>query len=310
VSILFHCAGDDEGLLLARLRELLPEEDFCLWPDRGDPANITRAVVWQPPANFFDGLNNLTHVLSIAAGVDQLLLHPGLSAAIPIIRLQDAGMGEKMAEYVLFGTLHAHRQMPNLGAAQQEQHWAHTTRTQAADSFHVGILGAGALGVIVARRLQLNGYPVSCWSRSAKQIPGIVCHAGNDALAEFLTPLQVIVCLLPLTDLTRGILNRELFAALPRGAFVINPGRGAHLVEEDLLNALHTGHLSGALLDVFNTEPLPPEHAFWTNQRIIVTPHLAAPCPMQQSAEQLVDSLQRLSRNEVPPGQIDRARGY
>jgi len=310
VSILYYSAGDPEGRLLAKLRELLPAETILAWPERGDPAAITQAIVWLPPDDFFDGLDNLTHVLSIAAGVDNLLLHPGLSPSLPIVRLQDAGMGEKMAEYVLYGTLHAHRQMPDLLLAQRERRWAREVRTRSAAKFNVGILGAGAIGRVVAERLHANGYAVSCWSRSPKEVPGVTCYAGEAALNDFLNPLQVIVCMLPLTDATRGILNKRLFSALPVGAYVINPGRGAHLVENDLLDALDQGQLSGALLDVFATEPLPAEHAFWNHERIMITPHLAAPSPVRQSAEQIATSLRCIARNETPPGLVDRDQGY
>ena len=311
VSVLFHCHGDD-GRMLGALREALPGVDVRLWPDeRGDPATITDAVAWLPPADFFDGLHALERVHALAAGVDNLLDHPGLPATASVIRLEDAGMGELMAEYVLLGVLHAHRGLPRLAAAQRAGRWAAETRTPPAARFGVGILGAGVLGATVARRLVANGYPVGCWSRTAKRLPpGVVGHVGRDGLHECLRGARVLVCLLPLTGQTRDILDAALFARLPEGAYLINVARGEHLVEADLLAALDGGRLDGALLDVFREEPLPAGHPFWTHPRITVTPHLAAPSPLRESAAQVAANLAAVARGERPSGTVDRARGY
>jgi len=297
--------------MLQALRERLSGHTIYQWPDCADKASVTQAVVWLPPDNFFTDLVNLQQVLPLAAGVDHLLQHPGLPDHIEILRLFDAGMGRKMAEYVLYGVLHAHRRMPTLQTAQRNQIWDNSVHTRSAESFHVGILGAGALGRQVAARLLENGYRVSCWSRTPAELPAsIQNHTGPEGLPALLASADVLVCLLPLTNATRGILNKKTFAQLPRGAFLINAGRGNHLAEDDLLVAVQEGQLSGALLDVFSTEPLPAAHEFWTEPRIIITPHLAAPSPIYESVAQIGDNIERMERGEPPLGRVDRERGY
>jgi len=311
VTILYYCAGDSEGRQLAALRDALPESNIHVYPYDGDKSDITEAIVWQPPGDFFDGLESLKCVYSLAAGVESLLNHPGLHKDIPIVRLHDAGMAVKMEEYVLYGVLHVQRQFAALKKAQSEASWDRSIRAKRAKHVHVGILGAGALGGQVAARLIANGYVVSCWSRTPRTLPDGVCSlAGQDKLEEFLQPLSVLVCLLPLTAETTGILNTSLFEKLPDDTFLINPGRGAHLVEADLIPALDNGKLSGALLDVFSEEPLPTTHPFWQHERIIVTPHLAAPTPIREATEQIVQSMAEMNSGKVPVGLVNRDRGY
>lgn len=311
MAILFHCDGDPHGHMFEAIRAALPGREIRRWPEAGNRDEITAAIVWQPPARFFDDLPRLEHVLALSAGVDGLLKHPGLPPSVPIVRLHDAGMGDFMADYVLYGVLHARRRMPALLAAARKGIWLHDIVVPRPAAFGVGILGAGALGRYVASRLADQGYRVACWSRGPKTLPrGVAHHAGPDGLETLLASSDVLVCLLPLTEATRDMLDRDLFERLPRGAFLINAARGEHLVEADLVAALDDASLSGALLDVFRTEPLPAEHAFHADPRIIVTPHLAAPSDPRGSAVQIADSLAVLERGERPPGLVDRARGY
>lgn len=276
-----------------------------------DKSAVKAAIVWMPPDNFFDGLDNLSHVYALAAGVDQLIDHPGLSSNVTLVRLHDAGMAIQMQEYVLYGVLHAHRKFHEFRVLQSQGIWAHGTGVRNAADVSVGILGSGALGLKVAERLSANGYPVCCWSRSVKTLPeGVKNSVGAAGLPEFLSNSDVLVCLLPLTRDTRGVLNAELFDRLPEGAFLINVARGAHLVENDLLEALATGQLSGALLDVFATEPLPENHPFWNHPRILLTPHEAATSVVEESVAQILSSIRQVERGEKPLGQVDRTRGY
>ena len=268
------------------------------------------AIVWQPPTDFFDSLSSLKHVLSIAAGVDHLLNHPGLPEHVDVIRLTDAGMSGPMADYVLYGVLHAQRQMCALNTAQRQQQWQHELKPHSASKMHVGILGAGELGLVAAKKLLVNHYTVSCWSRSKKELRNITHFVGKDGLDEMLSTTNVLVCLLPLTKDTSGIINAALLAKLPSQAFVINAGRGDHLDEQALLDALDSGQLSGALLDVFNTEPLPASHAFWTHPQVVVTPHVAAPTQAEGAVTQLVDSVISLEKGVNPRGWVDRTQGY
>ena len=311
MAVLFHCDGDADGRMLEALRAALPHETIRCWPARGEPSDITDAVVWLPPPDFFDGLTALERVHSLSAGVDRLLEHPGLPARATVLRLEDAGMGARMAEYVLYGVLHAQRRFPGLAAAARSRRWSHDLDAADAEGFGVGILGAGALGGIVAARLLANGYPVSCWSRTPRTLPaGVLNRVGEAGLDECLASANALVCLLPLTPATRDILDATLFARLPAGAYLINPGRGEHLVEDDLLAALASGRLAGALLDVFRTEPLPPSHPFWSEPRITITPHVAAPSPVRASTAQVAANFAALARGAVPSGTVDRARGY
>jgi glyoxylate/hydroxypyruvate reductase A len=312
MNLLFYCEGDS-GRLLQAFREQLGDHAIYDWQnDRDIPHDqISAALVWMPPAHFFDGLSHLTHVYALSAGVDHLLNHPGLPESVTVHRLCDAGMAQQIAEYVLYGVLHAQRSFHDLRKSQAAGVWKTEVHVKSTEAMNVGLLGAGALGSQVAERLALNGYPVRCWSRSPRPFSaGITGFHGADALPEFLSRCDALVCLLPLTDATRGILDSRLFEQLPRGAYLINPGRGAHLVEKDLIGALDSGQLSGALLDVFHTEPLPVEHEFWQHSRIIVTPHVAAKTRINESVKQIIAGILAIEQGEIPDGIVDRQRGY
>lgn len=310
MKILYFCSDDTNGHILTALRQSLPEHEIIKWPECDSPAEITTVIVWQPPTEFFDGLVNLQNVLSVAAGVDHLLNHPGLPDNVKIVRLTDAGMAQPMAEYILYGVLHAQRRMTELSCAQRNKQWRHDLKPHLANQFRVGILGAGELGLVAAQRLRDNHYPVSCWSRTEKQLSGIQHYAGSAGLDAMLPTVQVLVCLLPLTSETRGIINSTLLNKLPQNAYLINPGRGDHVNEKDLLAALDSQQISGALLDVFSEEPLPDTHALWTHPNVIVTPHTAALTSIPEAVEQITQSLATLAKGEKPLGLVDREQGY
>lgn len=310
MSILYYSSGADEDQILQALQQQLPDQTIYVWPECADKSSVTTAIAWQPPIDFFDDLINLQQILSIAAGVDHLLNHPRLPVNVDIVRLTDAGMAEPMAQYVLYGVLHAQRQMPALMQAQREKQWRHTIQPLPVQDFHVGILGAGVLSLEAAKRLTRNGYKVSCWSRRSKQLDGVCHFDGEHGLAKMLPQLNALVCLLPLTPETAGILNAKLFEQLPKGAFLINPGRGGHCIEAELLDALNSGQLSGALLDVFAEEPLTMDNPIWSHPNVLVTPHVAAPTQKEGAVTQLVQSLRQLERGEKPRGLVDRGAGY
>lgn len=314
-AVLFYCDGDDGRMETAMRRTLATLDtniELRVWPSVGPREDITYAAVWNPPTGFFDGLNALKAVLALSAGVDRLLSDPDLPPAIPIVRLEDAGMAEAMSEYVLYGVLRAHRHMQAYEAAQRECEWVHEVPVVRAAEFRIGILGAGVLGQAVAERLVVNGYPVTCWSNSKKPSTPRIHHlCGNQSLDELAAISDVLVCLLPLTPDTQGILNQRLFRTMPAGGFVINAARGAHLVDTDLLEAVQTGHLSGALLDVMAPEPACKDHPFWSEPRISLTPHIAAPSPPEASARQACRALAALLRGEdAVPGLVNRTSGY
>ncbi len=307
MSIIFYYNNEDRDVVESQLRAELPEHQIAIWPQTNQSKY---AIVWNPPEDFFDQQPDLQCIFSIAAGVDHLLDHPGLPANVPIARLEDAGMGEKIAEYVLYGVLHAQRSMTHYALAQGAEHWDETPRDRHAHKFTVGILGIGAIGSVVASRLLLNGYKVKGWSRREKTLDGVDCYHGQEQIPAFLSQVDALVCLLPLTPETTRILNREIFNQLPKGAYLINAARGRHVHNEDLLAALEVEQLSGALLDVTEPEPLPAGHPFWHHPKIVVTPHVAGPTQASESIKQIADNIKRFEAGEPLSGLVDISRGY
>jgi glyoxylate/hydroxypyruvate reductase A len=292
-----------EALLAA-----LPELDFRIWPDVGDPAEIDLALVWRPPEGELARYPNLRAILSLGAGIDGLLAQPGLPD-VPIARMVDPSLTRTMTEYVLLAVLRHHRQFDHCEREQRATRWSYAFPPQAADR-RVGVMGLGVLGATAARSLASHGFPVAGWSRAAKQLPGIESFAGEQGLAAFLARTDILVCLLPLTRDTAGILNARTFASLPRGAFLVNVARGAHLVEADLIAALDSGQLAGATLDVFGEEPLPPGNPLWRHPKVLVTPHVASYSLPATGAEGVVENIRRARAAQALLHQVDRARGY
>ena len=269
------------------------------------------AVVWLPPAELFTVETGLRAVFNAGAGVERLLAMPGLPQQLPILRLVDAGMAPKMAEYVCFYIARITRGLDRFGGPQALRDWnAERPRGRPPT---VGVLGLGAIGAHIAQAARLFGYPVRGWSRTAKQLEGVECFAGAARLAEFLAGTQILVDALPLTEETRDLLDRARLSLLPAGGHLINVGRGATIVDEDLLALLDSGHLAGAVLDVFRTEPLPAGHPFWHHPGVTVTPHLSGPTPREPAARQIAEAIAQLEGGAPPSslaGYVDRARGY
>jgi len=260
MSIVYE-ADPARGAIWARLfGERMPELPFHLWPETGDPAAVRYLVAWQPPADIIDTFPNLEILFSVGAGADQFdvsRLPPGL----PVVRMVEPGIVSGMVEYVTLAVLALHRDFPLYRAQQQAEVWR-ALPVRLAPTRRVGVMGLGVLGQAVLERLADLGFALSGWSRSPHDIPGVECHAGPEALPRFLAGCEILVCFLPLTGATQGILDRRLFAALPRGAGLVNVGRGPHLVAEDLLAALEEGQVSAAILDVTDPERPPPGHPF------------------------------------------------
>jgi len=269
------------------------------------------AVVWLPPAELFTVETGLRAVFNAGAGVERLLAMPSLPPDIPILRLVDAGMAPKMAEYVCFFVARITRGLDRFGGPQAVRDW-NVDRPRGTPPT-VGVLGLGAIGAQIAQAVRLFGYPVRGWSRTAKTIAGVESFAGAGALDAFLSGTQILVDALPLTDATRDLLDRARLSQLPPGAHLINVGRAGTIVDDDLLALLDSGHLAGAVLDVFRTEPLPADHPFWNNPKVTVTPHLSGPTPREPAAQQIAQAIAQLERG-VPstslPGFVDRGRGY
>jgi glyoxylate/hydroxypyruvate reductase A len=282
---------------------------FEAWDGRRIDARY--AVVWLPPAELFAAEAGLRAVFNAGAGVERLLAMPGLPANLPIVRLVDAGMAPKMAEYVCFYIARITRGLDRFGGPNALRDWnAERPRGRPPT---VGILGLGAIGTQIAQAARLFGYPVRGWSRTQKKLEGVECFAGTAQLAGFLAGTQILIDALPLTDDTRDLLDRNRLSLLPAGSHLINVGRGATIVDDDLLALLDEGHLASAVLDVFRVEPLPPEHRFWHHPKVTVTPHLSGPTPREPAAQQIAEAIARLERGAAPsslPGFVERARGY
>lgn len=288
--------------------ERAPELPFRLWPDIGDPSEIRYLVAWVPPDDIATTFPNLELVFSVGAGVDQFDATK-VPTHIPLVRMLEPGIAETMVEYVTMSVLALHRDLLHFMTQQKEQVWREI-RITPAKRRRVGVMGLGQLGQAALERLRAFEFPLLGWNRSPREIKGVTCYAGADALPEFLAQADIMVCLLPLTDETRGILNADLFARLPRGASLVNVGRGPHLVEADLLAALDSGALSGAVLDVTDPEPLPAGHPFWNHPRILLTPHNASMTTPDTAVDYVLDVIARHRRGEELPGRVDRTRGY
>lgn len=285
-----------------------PDIEFRQWPDIGDPTDIHYLAAWQAPHDLATLLPNLKALLAISAGVDQLNLAT-LPAHLPVARMLDPGITQGMCEYATWAVLSLHRDMLRYRAQQQAGVWEDHALVPASQR-RVGVMGLGQQGQAIVNALQPFGFALSGWARSAHDLPGVACFAGDAQLPAFLAQCDMLICLLPLTEHTRGILDRRLFAQLPRGAGLINMGRGAHLNEADLLAALASGQLGGAVLDVLAEEPAPADHPFWQHPRIVLTPHIAAMTQPDSAFAVLLDNIRRHQRGERLNGQIDRSDGY
>jgi len=309
MNILFASDTDRPDEWIPALQACLPEASFRIWPDTGPPDAIDYAVVWKPEPGLLAGLPNLKGILSLGAGVDPMMADDTLPDHVPLVRMVDEGLTEGMTEYVCWQVLAIHRQAGAYRAFQAETRWRQLDQKLARERT-VGIMGLGVLGTDAARALAGLRFDMRGWSRREKVIDGVATFHGGAGLEAFLDGLEILVCLLPLTPETRGILNARLFDRLPRGAWLINAARGGHLVEADLLAALDDGRLAGATLDVFQPEPLPRDHAFWRHPAITVTPHVASITHARTAAAGLAEEIRRLERGEPPLHPVDRARGY
>jgi glyoxylate/hydroxypyruvate reductase A len=307
VDVLLATPGNDASQWQAALARALPEARLHAWPDA--PAVVDFAAVWKPAPAVFERVRVRRAIANLGAGVDALLALPTLPADVPIVRLEDAGMAEQMAEYVLLAVLSAFREERAYADQQRARQWLQRPRLPKGE-FTVGLLGLGVLGQAVARPLRELGFPLLGWSRADRQVAGVDARSGPEGLADTLARSRVLVCLLPSTSETRGLLDRARLARLPRGAHVVNVARGDLVVDEDLVALLDDGHLASATLDVFRHEPLPPSHPFWHHPKITLTPHVSAVTMIDASAAQVADKFRAIARGEPVGGIVDRARGY
>ncbi|MEL7213729.1 MAG: glyoxylate/hydroxypyruvate reductase A [Pseudomonadota bacterium] len=290
------------------LTQLLPEHEVRPAPQIDAPATVDYAVVWQPPAGLLASFPNLKATISIGAGIDHVAADPHYPTSIPVIKTIGPDMTQRMCEYVALHVLALHRQLPDLQAAQRAGKW-HQIVTPTAPNRKVGILGLGHLGRNAALTLKGLGFDVAGWSRSGAAPDGI---EGYDVtrLDSFLARSDILVCLLPLTPETKGLLSKKTFDKMPKGASLINAARGAHLVEQDLITALDSGQISRATLDVFNTEPLPKDHPFWSRPDVLITPHIASLIDPVSGGEVIARNIRTLAAGGQPDALTHVSRGY
>lgn len=309
MAVTLICPNTDTRPWIRALMAADPELEVRVWPDDHPRQEVELALTWAHPPGVLKKYPNLGCISSMGAGVDHLLSDPDLPQKIPIVRLVDDFLVRDMAEYLLLAVLSHFRQFDVYRISQSEQNW-HPLAPLEKSTFPLGIMGLGQLGKAAALKLKDEGFPVLGWKNSPGHIPGIETFHGREQLPDFLSRTRVLICLLPLTRDTRHILNTETFLRLPKGAYLINVGRGGHLKETDLMPALDTGILAGACLDVFETEPLPANHPFWKDPRIRITPHVSSQTHPGSVTPQVLENLKRLRKGIQLLNPVDPAKGY
>ncbi|TDQ18791.1 glyoxylate/hydroxypyruvate reductase A [Algoriphagus boseongensis] len=306
MSLAIISPGRNPQIWIDALKYSKPDIDIQVYPDIDRPENVEMALLWQHPPGYLKNFPNLKLISSLGAGVDHILSDPAVPEQMPIVRIVDEKLTWSMTNYVIMGVLNFHRQLTRYQADQKRKVW---DMSNPEIPVKVGVMGVGALGGDVLDKLNYMGFSVAGFGFSEKSDFPYPYFSKNQ-LKEFLSEINVLVCLLPLTPETEGILSLELFKNCQPGTFLINVARGKHLVEEDLIPALEKGYLSGALLDVYRKEPLPTEHPFWEESRIQLTPHIASVTNPQAAAPQIIENFRRLKSNQPLVNLVNRERGY
>lgn len=300
------CTAKQQDEWCAAMSECLPEARIHAWPD-APPCDY--AVVWQPPAELFSSQCSLKALFSLGAGVNGLLAMPSLPRGVPLVRMEDGGMAEQMIEYAMYVALREFCSFPEYRRDQSDARWAPRPARSRGD-FTIGVLGLGVLGGAVAQALADFGFKVAGWSRSARSIPGVSCHGGDEGLDAVLERSRVLMLFLPVTVTTTGLLDRTRLARMPAGAVLVNLSRGELVDEGALLQSLDSGAVEAAYLDVFREEPLPSTHVFWRHPRVQVTPHVAALTDARLACSQIAEKIRRLEAGVPISGMVDRELGY
>lgn len=291
--------------------EVAPKLELRWWDDPAlDPAAVDYALVWDPEPGRLAKLPRLRAIFGSGAGVDAIVADPHLPRHLPLVRCVPPEATQRMGEFVCWAVLSLNKGARRMAIAQSKGEWDYFEPPFAAAAKTVGIMGLGAMGLRAAAMLRGLGIPVIGWSRTRKHVPGMECFAGLAEQAAFLARCDVLVCLLPATPETVGMISAPLLSQLPRGAGLVQVGRGAHQVMADIIAALDSGQLSGAMLDVFETEPLPAGSPAWTHPRITVTPHVASLPSRLERARYIADCIARFERGEALPNLFEPERGY
>jgi glyoxylate/hydroxypyruvate reductase A len=306
---ILHCGDPTRGKAWAEIfARDLPQVPFRCWPDIGDGQEVRYLIAWTLSEEIIAALPNLEVLFSIGAGVDQLDLSL-LPEHVRVVRMIEPGITTTMAEFVTMAVLALHRDLPALVAGQRSGTFPYLPVKMARER-RVGFMGLGELGQAAIRMLSPIGFALSGWSRSPRQIEGVECFHGSEGMGAFLAQCDILVCLLPLTEETRGILCRETFAQMPKGACLINVARGGHLVQDDLIEALDNGQIGAAMLDVSTPEPLPETHALRAHPAVFLTPHIAGVTRIDTAVYALMDALRAVMAGQSVAGDIDRSKGY
>ena len=308
-TVSIKLGGESAESYIREMRRLDPGLEIREWPDIGNPEDVDIAMVWKMPHGELAKFPNLKLIISMAAGVDHVLSDPDRPKGVPIVRVTDPHMARSMGHWFLMNILRLHRETAHYDKLRSQKIWPAEIAFDT-DSVSVGILGLGYLGVHVAQMLKAVGLRVQGWSRTEKNLDGIHSFSGRPGLDQMLSNTNYLACLLPNTPVTEGIMNLSLFNKMPRGSYVLNAGRGSQLVESDLLEALNNGQIKGAALDVFETEPLPKDHPFWTDSRILLTPHHAAEVFLPAAAKIFLKNIYSIRNNLPLMGLVNQELGY
>lgn len=309
MSIMIFSQRKDVSPWVNALKEKRPDVPVRVHPDAGEKEDVTFALAWNHPLGAFQEFPNLKCISSMGAGADHILKDPAIPADVTITRIKDNNLTRDMGTFVLSLVLNHLRGLATYKDKQQAHTWKPKRYTRP-EEVTVGIMGIGELGGHVAQLMRQLGCKACGWASSGKTMEGVQVFAGPTEFSAFLAQTNILVCLLPLTPDTANILNKHTLSQLPKGAFLINVARGEHLVEEDLLELLETGHLSGASLDVFRQEPLPAEHPFWSHPRISITPHIASITDPGSVVDQVLENYDRLQAAQPLQNIVSRTRGY
>ncbi len=285
----------------------LPDLEFYHCSERIDLEKVRYLLTWNVPDDV-SRFRNLEVLFSLGAGVDQFRPET-IPDRVKLVRMVEDGIISMMQEYVVLGVLTLHREILAYREQQGRGLWQALATPQAADR-RVGFLGLGMLAQAAIDRLKPFRFPFAAWSRSKKMVEGVACFHGDDQLGDFLRGTDILVCLLPLTEQTRGILNGKLFSLLPVGARLLHVGRGPQLDQAALVEALDSGRLAAAMLDVTDPEPLPEGHALWSHPKVIITPHIASVTQPHTAAQSIIENIRRHRAGRNPIGLVDRTLGY
>lgn len=305
-----YISRDTDGVHWKKVLEAgLGPVDFRTLDSFGNKEDIEVALAWKPPAGLIASFPNVKLIVSLGMGVDHLLADDRLPAGVPIVRIMDDGLVGQMSEYAIYWALRHHREIDTYAASQRARQWKPEDFVDTIDR-RIGVMGLGSIGQDTAGKFAALGFPTAGWSRTAKNLPGIETFHGADGLQRFLARTDILIDVLPLTRDTHGLLDAKAFAALPKGAYFINMARGGHVVDDALLAALESGQISGAALDVFNVEPLPQDHPYWTHPKVHVTPHIAGATNPRTASPGVIENIKRMRAGQALIHTVDPKTGY